>query len=267
MKIVCVITTESQPIFNAWLKRSCYNKQFELIPLYFSETYRSHKMKDILLLTYINRVRKNEVILFTDAYDTVLLAGEKEILEKFSRFNSRLVFSAEANCWPGPELAARYPESVQEYALKYLNSGGFIGETDFIKYLLEKYYHDLTLDHKRYPWSNQHFWHQIYLKEETSIRLDHHGELFLTLSADVRIARQFTGETDRRVREELLLKEKKRLSEIITFSEGRVLQNASGTQPCHVHFNSPLSKHLLTETDFFGALKPAGNSALFESGR
>jgi hypothetical protein len=41
------------------------------------------------------------------SYDVVLTAGKAEILEKFNKFNARVVFSAEGFCWPDPSLAVR----------------------------------------------------------------------------------------------------------------------------------------------------------------
>ena len=40
-----------------------------------------------------------------NSYDVVLTAGATEILEKFHKFNARVVFSAEGFCWPNAELA------------------------------------------------------------------------------------------------------------------------------------------------------------------
>jgi hypothetical protein len=48
---------------------------------------------------------KELVIMFTDSYDVVLLAGQDTILSKFSDFESSLVFSAEGFCWPDKSLA------------------------------------------------------------------------------------------------------------------------------------------------------------------
>ncbi|XP_062612335.1 multifunctional procollagen lysine hydroxylase and glycosyltransferase LH3-like [Saccostrea cucullata] len=70
--------------------------------------------------------RDDLILMFTDSYDVVLTAGKKEILEKFKKFNARVVFSAEGFCWPDPSLANSYPD-VKENEKRYLNSGGYIG--------------------------------------------------------------------------------------------------------------------------------------------
>ena len=69
--------------------------------------------------------RDDLILLFTDSYDVVLLAGASEILEAFKSFDANVVFGAEAFCWPDDSLKDTYPEI--ESGKKYLNSGGFIG--------------------------------------------------------------------------------------------------------------------------------------------
>lgn len=38
----------------------------------------------------------------------VVTAGKQDILEKFKKFNARVVFSAEGFCWPDPSLAVGF---------------------------------------------------------------------------------------------------------------------------------------------------------------
>ncbi len=43
------------------------------------------------------------VVLFSDAYDVLFLAGADAILARFKKLAKRVVFSADTNCWPyGP---------------------------------------------------------------------------------------------------------------------------------------------------------------------
>lgn len=48
-----------------------------------------------------------EISLFC-SYDVVLTAGKQDILEKFKKFNARVVFSAEGFCWPDPSLSVGF---------------------------------------------------------------------------------------------------------------------------------------------------------------
>ena len=70
--------------------------------------------------------RDDLVIMFTDSYDVVILAEAEQILQTFETFNSKVVFGAEAFCWPDDSLREQYP--MLESGKRFLNSGSFIGE-------------------------------------------------------------------------------------------------------------------------------------------
>lgn len=66
--------------------------------------------------------------IFTDSYDVVFAAGMDEIMEKFQKLNSPIVFAAECYCWPNLEQAALYPPTP--HRCKYLNAGMWIATTE-----------------------------------------------------------------------------------------------------------------------------------------
>ena len=72
----------------------------------------------------------NHIILFTDSYDVLFNGTSEEIVDRFRKMESPIVFSAEKTCWPDVELKEQYPKSPTDY--RYLNSGGFIGYGDHI---------------------------------------------------------------------------------------------------------------------------------------
>ena len=47
-----------------------------------------------------------KIILFADAYDVLFTGPAEVLLEKFRKFNTRILFSAEKNCYP-KELAVK----------------------------------------------------------------------------------------------------------------------------------------------------------------
>jgi hypothetical protein len=67
---------------------------------------------------------KYDVFLFTDSYDVVFQAGWDEILAKFQKLNSPIVFGAESYCWPDINQAGRYPPTPAR--CPYLNAGMWI---------------------------------------------------------------------------------------------------------------------------------------------
>lgn len=118
--------------------------------------------------------QENLILMFTDSYDVVLTAGKQDILEKFKKFNARVVFSAEGFCWPDPSLAASYPE-VKSKEKRFLNSGGYIG---YAKDLYEIITHRSIKDTD----DDQLYFTNIFLDEtlrkKWNMKLDVKSELF-----------------------------------------------------------------------------------------
>ncbi|CAH0716184.1 unnamed protein product, partial [Brenthis ino] len=120
---------------------------------------------------------RDRIILFTDSYDVMFLAGLQEIVETFLNTYARVLFSAEPFCWPDPTLASEYPDTTITPA--FLNSGGFIG-----------YYADimkiLNFEKVRDEDDDQLFYTKVYLEKEYRIkyriRLDHTSEIFQNLN-------------------------------------------------------------------------------------
>ncbi|CAG0914279.1 unnamed protein product [Notodromas monacha] len=52
----------------------------------------------------------DRVVLFTDGYDVILTGTPSQILEQFYESKARILFGAEATCWPDVALAEKYPE-------------------------------------------------------------------------------------------------------------------------------------------------------------
>ena len=71
---------------------------------------------------YISVTCKNNDCLISFSYDVLFTGGKTEILQKFDKFKSRVVFGAEDTCWPDRNLAKDYPKV--SFGYKYLNSGG-----------------------------------------------------------------------------------------------------------------------------------------------
>ncbi|CAG5117998.1 unnamed protein product, partial [Candidula unifasciata] len=121
---------------------------------------------------------ENLIIMFTDSYDVVFTDGKEAILEKFLKFQSRLVFGAEDTCWPDRSLADKYP-IVKESEKRFLNSGGFIGYArevyDLVNYQPVKDGDDDQLYYTRLFLNRA-------LRHEWNIKLDTRAEIFQNLN-------------------------------------------------------------------------------------
>lgn len=123
---------------------------------------------------------QKKVVLFVDSYDVILASGPEELLRKFSRFNHRVIFSAEGFCWPDQRLASKYP--AVHTGKRYLNSGGFIGYAPEVSAIVQQWKHKDDFD-------DQLFYTLIYLKKEQRVKynmtLDHKSQIFQNLNGAV----------------------------------------------------------------------------------
>ena len=118
----------------------------------------------------------NHIILFTDSYDVLFNGTSEEIVDRFRKMESPIVFSAEKTCWPDVELKEQYPKSPTDY--RYLNSGGFIGYGDHISKLINKVSVNNEYDDQLYY--TERFFED--LKGDKGIILDYNQFLFQTMN-------------------------------------------------------------------------------------
>ncbi|KAK2583072.1 hypothetical protein KPH14_009104 [Odynerus spinipes] len=135
--------------------------------------YKVNLFKDALK-EYENDQEK--IVIFTDSYDVIFLAGLPDIVDKFKETEARVLFSAEGSCWPDQNLASKYPNVTR--GKRYLNSGGFIGYASDLFAILNT----ATLEDND---DDQLFYTNIYLdedlREKHKIKLDHKSEIFQNL--------------------------------------------------------------------------------------
>jgi hypothetical protein len=245
VKIVTCISDEENYGYKNFLKASCDYFGLELVTLYHKGAWTTHRLKDFYLKRYLEHTPSEEIILFTDGYDTLFLCPENEIMEKYRMFSAHVVFAAEKNCWPCQDLSERYPPSTSPF--RFLNSGGFIGKTEVLLFLLNK----MSLDNKSighdepYSWSNQYCWTSIFLENCEFISLDYNCSLFLELSTDFKtlFPKGIRGGVNRQS-EELSKEEQQRLNDELILKNGRVSAIKTNTTPSHIHFNGPIIRQI-----------------------
>lgn len=266
MKIVTCLNSDSQYGYVSYLKRSCKYFDLELIPLLYKGNWNSHRIKDKVLSKFLKTVADHTLILFTDAFDTMIVSEEKVMRRIFQRFGDEIVFSGEINCWPFAALANRYVLQNDIPSYPYLNSGGFIGYAGSIVRMYETYgespsqyslweYCKWSIESvvngrfinpdEAYSWSNQYYWTWVYLQNTDLISIDTSGDLFRTFSTEMDILNMFlkVGK-DSELKEKLLSKEKTRL--IIAL---QAILRQTNTNSCHsvshLHLNGPICKKIL----------------------
>ncbi|HZY78083.1 MAG TPA: hypothetical protein VFE50_01075 [Cyclobacteriaceae bacterium] len=237
MKLITIVTNEDHAVFRNMLKPSVERAGLELVVAKVS-TYADHHTKDTLLLSIIKKLDRKEVVLFSDAYDAVILGTRQEINRKYRLKNRSVVFSAEPLCWPTRAIASKFPLTVSPF--RFLNSGGFVGEAGTICDIIND---TLSTEHTRmFPWSNQIYWQEQFLRKQDLIGLDTECDLFgvLGIPEDLELVKDL-----RSTRPEDIKKKRHELfDKSFFFHDGRLHVRATNGYPCHIHFNGPLTSIL-----------------------
>lgn len=147
-----------------------------------NKTWKNYGNKMYEINNYIKNIPDEEIIVFFDAFDTVILTDEKEFLKKFNIINNKikdvnkkdLIFANGRNC-------IKY--------LKYLfletNGGLFIGKARKMKFLFNKI-------HKKYNWNKQGSGDVLLERYKKYFFIDNSYELFYNLYFDGTIQKMFT---------------------------------------------------------------------------
>lgn len=125
------------------------------------------------LLEFCRKRKYSDIILFTDAWDVVIVDDCSELIKKYKSFKKDIVIGAEKMLHPALWFYLFYFNNVP---FPYLNAGLIIGKAGIIKELLEKYWkkEDSKID-------DQVLWTKIYLENKNKICLDEKAEIFLNL--------------------------------------------------------------------------------------
>lgn len=154
------------------------------VRLYSGGGHKVNLLKEAMKKYY----EKDLIIMFVDSYDVIFMAGPEEILKKFHKTKSKVLFSAEGFCWPDASLAEKYPKI--DKGKRFLNSGdcrdfsytGFMGYSSYI-------YEIVTSSPLKDEDDDQLFYTKVYLDEDLrkkwTIKLDHKADIFQNLNGAV----------------------------------------------------------------------------------
>ena len=146
------------------------------------------------------------IVAFVDAYDVLCLADPEELVAKFERFGSRVIFSAERGCHPDSNRADLFPSAPTSF--RFLNSGGAIGYAADLVEVIDAARFDVAAD-------DQQTFIDYFLANPGKLTLDHNAEIFLSL---------FDVAAD----------------ELAVESEhGRIFVKETRSRPCFLHGNGP----------------------------
>ncbi|HBY93300.1 MAG: hypothetical protein M5U01_14875 [Ardenticatenaceae bacterium] len=202
--LVCTVATEcGEGLIR--LQRTCEKFEIDLKVFGRGKSWRGLGWRQRMLYWNLWRyLLKYDYVLFVDAYDTIVTCPLSEIMSKFLRMDTKLLFAAEVVSFPlAPE---QYPPAVSPYPYKYLNAGGFIGEMRYVARLMTQLRVYLFED----DYYDQLGYAEAFVSGRTAITLDYACEIFQCL---------FFAPDDIEIR------------------GGRITNRVTGSEPCIIHGN------------------------------
>jgi len=193
MKVVTIATDLEHPFLRRLLAPSCDAVGLDLVVLQADQKGFRPRDKRAVLTDYLaRRAAPDELVMFTDAYDTLFIRGEDYIRKMYAELSRGVIFSAEPNSWPLGHIGLALQKDPPVRPYPYLNSGGFIGLAGDILALCAKYpdppsehfpllrhlrTHDYDTD-KKFDISDQYYWTLVQLLEPDTVGLDNGAILF-----------------------------------------------------------------------------------------
>lgn len=161
---------------------------------------------------------KYDCFLFVDSHDIVWATGLDEIVKKFLRISSPIVFAGECYCWPDKAQAPLYPHTT--HRCKYLNAGMWMATAE----AAVPFTQELAEIAARKEKCDQGIVVDMLLQRKHPIKLDTACSLCFCLNIDSPSYLDFSGE--------------------------RIRTNDTGETPCLFHGNGgsdmvPVIKHIL----------------------
>lgn len=159
----------------------------------------------------------DDVILFVDAYDTVIAASSRHMLDVFDSFKAgdRLVLSSEINCWP-----ERFNSSYPAAEKLFLNSGVYMGtSTSVLNFLDALPWDALDKECATRGKGDQQYFHALYLAQPDLFLLDRLSRLSISMYGVPRSA--------------------------IAVQGGRLINVVTGIETSLVHFNGVEQKEVV----------------------
>ncbi len=112
------------------LRQSCRLHGMELKVLAMGAPYYGHGTKLVHMLAYLNTLQDDEIVMFVDGFDVLVVADKEVILRKFLDMNIPFLMAAEKTAYPA-DVQHLYPPSPTPF--RYINTGTYIGYVGIIK--------------------------------------------------------------------------------------------------------------------------------------
>ena len=148
------------------LEKMTEDRGIKLQKLGFGKKYEGHFMKDLEMIEFLKPLPKDDIVVFLDGFDTLMLSDKEEVIKKFKESGKKMVISVE-NIRNSFLTHSYHFQKVQE---KFINTGLYIGYVGYVlEFLKEMYSQDYNKK------SNQTTWSSFLNKPTQKINLDDFG--------------------------------------------------------------------------------------------
>jgi hypothetical protein len=139
---ILTVATHNEGYYNA-LNYNANKYNINLTTLGFGQKWTGFTMKFDLINKYINTLDDNDIVVFTDAFDVLIIQDSNTIINKFKSFNKPIVISKDGD---PHSLIIMYIHSriFDKCNNTKINSGLYIGYVWALKLLYEQIYKELN---------------------------------------------------------------------------------------------------------------------------
>jgi hypothetical protein len=232
MKLITYATHNSGYIFA--LKESAQKHNYDLVIVGYGEEWQGFTQKIIDLKNTLTNLNKNELVVFVDAFDCIMLGPSKEMEEKYKSLNTnKVLFSASRDSFIMEKIFGTINERDTEKEFNRLVAGCYIGYAGKILELFDTMCSELKCNKED---DDQVILTSYYNKCKNCLLLDYNCNLFYNIDFDKNHISSFfdimSGTQDKY---ELPLD-----SQYYKFENGRIILN-NGNKPLVLHGNGNLN--------------------------
>ena len=190
LRVVCVASSERAELTR--LRASVKRLGAELTVLGLGQPWRGLGSKVTLLAEHLDSsgAAADNLILFLDAYDVLLLPAAAQLRERFAVLEQEkkgaVVFNSEVNCAPDPALRLLYGRPADGAPFRFLNSGIYLGRARDVRAMLATVSADVRTHHASlgadpYRFDDQRWFNRFAIAFPERVHLDARASFFHTL--------------------------------------------------------------------------------------
>lgn len=133
------------------LEKMTETRGYKLQKLGFGKEYAGHFMKDKEMMVFLEKLPYDDIVIFLDGFDTLILSDINEVIEKFKKTGKKMIISTEKvtnSFLPHKYLYNKVND-------EFINTGQYIGYCGYILTLLKKIYSsEYDKKSNQITWSN-----------------------------------------------------------------------------------------------------------------